>query len=378
MKTLLFPGIALIALCYSFSRFAFGLFLPNIMQTFELEHSVSGLIQAVSYAAYALGLLLASKILHKIGTQRTLLSTAWLAIAGLAIVACAWNPYILTFGLLCCGISTGCVSPALVQKVSETVKSTKQDTTNTWINSGTSIGLALSGLSAVLLAEHWRSAYILFVLFGLCVVLFLYQGNKHHPDSNPKLIPPPSNRLQEIRKGRSLLASAMLVGIGSAVYWTYFMSELQQNQGIPSSNAVWYWIVIGVGGIAGGFSGRIVEQIGLRLAYRLSIGAITLSIAIVPFALPLTNFASALLFGAAYIMITGLFILWGNRISHASAMQIALAFLALGVGQTLGTWLAGQLIEMIGYAIIFWVFAWIVAVAWSFRPTLNPSSTSRC
>lgn len=50
MKSIILPGMALIAVCYAFARFAFGLFLPSISEEFGLDGSSSGIIQSVSYA----------------------------------------------------------------------------------------------------------------------------------------------------------------------------------------------------------------------------------------------------------------------------------------------------------------------------------------
>lgn len=369
MKTILLPGMALIAVCYAFSRFAFGLFLPEISQEFGIDSAAAGLIQSASYIAYALGLLSSSYMLRSAGTRRTVMATALLAIAGLMVLALSSGPYVLAAGLFAAGISTGWASPALGQLVSETVDHNRQDGMNAWINSGTSIGIALSGPSALLFAGYWRGAYLLFALLGLAVAFALRKAVA--ADSGAAAAPRYS--LREARRAGALLPAALLTGAGCAVYWTYFMSYLQESQGLSARSAALYWVVIGTAGIAGGLSGRTIRRIGLRRAYTAGIVGLVGSIAIVPLAVPFSNLLSAALFGAAYIFMTGLFILWGTRSSEASAAQIGLAFLALGIGQAAGTWLAGQLAEKAGYDAAFFTFSIIVAVALAFRPPIRNS-----
>lgn len=370
MKSMLLPGMALVAVCYAFARFGFGLFLPYISREFGLDSAVSGFIQSIAYLAYALALLSSSWMLRRNGQRRTILLTGIFAAAGLAGIALSPNLYLLTASLFLAGISTGWVSPALGQIVDESVTNDRKNSTNAWINSGTSFGIILSGPAAFFLASHWRGAYWLFALIGCVVVIWLF---KTLPAASPGKasgsVPRHSTLRQEARKSGRLLPASLLAGIGSAVYWTYFMSHLQMEQHLSSQTASLYWIAMGAAGIAGGLSGRMIRVFGIRRAYTIAIILLSASIAVVPLSIPAISLISALVFGAAYIFLTGLFIVWGTGIPSSSpASQISLSFLSLGIGQFAGSWIAGGLIGLLGYNSIFLLFALILLGGLLFYP----------
>src|ERR671917_2914898 len=53
------PGLALIAVTYGLARFAYGLFLPEMREAFDLSPSWLGLIGAGSYLGYCVAVVLA-------------------------------------------------------------------------------------------------------------------------------------------------------------------------------------------------------------------------------------------------------------------------------------------------------------------------------
>jgi len=364
MKSILLPGMALIAVCYAFARFAFGLFLPSISEEFRLDGASSGVIQSVSYAAYAIGLLSSSFMLRRAGLRRTLLSTALLTAAGLAGLALSPGSYGLAAALFAAGIGTGWVSPALGHLVDRTVQNEHKDAVNARINSGTSLGLMFSAPAAWLLAQNWRGAYASFAAIALLVALILWKtvpsdSGQHSGKTDLR---------REIRKSGGMIPAALLTGAGSAVYWTYFMSRLQAEQGVSDAAAALYWIVIGAAGIAGGCSSLASRAFGLRRSYVVGILCLAASIAAVPLPFTVSSLLSATLFGASYIFVTGLFIIWATRRSPAGAAQISLAFLALGIGQFVGSFLSGGLIKFAGYDAAFLIFGLIASAALTALP----------
>ncbi|RNF29766.1 hypothetical protein NM04_16300, partial [Massilia aurea] len=52
-------GFGLIAVCYGFARFAFGLFLPTIADDFALSSTLAGIISAGSFLGFCLSIALA-------------------------------------------------------------------------------------------------------------------------------------------------------------------------------------------------------------------------------------------------------------------------------------------------------------------------------
>ncbi|MEN6671063.1 YbfB/YjiJ family MFS transporter [Psychrobacter sp. B38] len=73
-----------------------------------------------------------------------------------------------------------------------------------------------------------------------------------------------------------------------------------------------------------------------------------------------TVFFSAALFGVTYIMLTGIYLVWGIRVyDDRPAIGLGLPFLVLAIGQIIGTLVAGMLIEATNHLITFIIFAGI-------------------
>lgn len=115
---------------------------------------------------------------------------------------------------------------------------------------------------------------------------------------------------------------------------------------------------MGIAGVLGGVAGGFIQKIGLRWSYRLLLFLMTVSIFLLTVPANLTVYISAGLFGSTYIFLTGLFIVWGTRIFNTlPALGVSLSFLALGIGQSLGSFFAGKTIEMTTYPFSFILFA---------------------
>ncbi|CAM3510497.1 MULTISPECIES: MFS transporter [Saccharibacillus] len=365
MKSLIGPGMAMVAVCYAFARFAFALFLPDISREFELDAAAAGRMQSLSYLAYVLALIVSTATLRVIGQRGTILVTGACAIAGLTLIAAASDARMLSIGLFAAGLSTGWVSPVLGQLVARSLEPQRQNGANARINSGSGIGIVLSGLAAMIFAASWRGAYALFALVGVLTVAWLIFRLRGVPNERPR----GGSLWSEARKSGRLLPASLIAGLGCAAYWTYLISHLQAEQHLSAQTAAGYWIAVGAAGIAGGSAGKIAAARGLRRVYRLGVALLSVSVALIPLSVPAISLLSALLFGAAYVLLTSLFILWGTGIPDASpSAQISLSFLALGVGQFAGSWLAGIWIEAVGYNAVFLLFALVLLIGLLFYP----------
>ena len=82
------------------------------------------------------------------------------AVVGMAAVAGAPTAWVLALGVLVAGSSSGLASPPMGEAVAAAIAEESQDRANALINSGTSIGVALSGPAALLLTDQWRIAWV--------------------------------------------------------------------------------------------------------------------------------------------------------------------------------------------------------------------------
>jgi predicted MFS family arabinose efflux permease len=155
MTWLVAPGLAMIAVAYGLARFAYGLFLPEMRQAFGLSETVLGLIGAGSYVGYCVAII-ALVFTSRAGPRFMVVVAGVVAVVGMAAVAGAPTTWVLALGVLAAGSSSGLASPPMGEAVVRSIRRGLQDRANTLINSGTSIGVALSGPAALLLAEQWN------------------------------------------------------------------------------------------------------------------------------------------------------------------------------------------------------------------------------
>lgn len=129
----------------------------------------------------------------------------------------------LVISMLVAGLGSGLASPALSQMAQHTLSNKELDQENTWINSGTSVGVILTGPVVLLFTEHWRLSYYFFAFIAVIVWIWNYlvirsdQDKKSSARSQTKW-------LSAINKAKFLIAASLVIGISSSIYWTFSSS----------------------------------------------------------------------------------------------------------------------------------------------------------
>ncbi|MBC8093595.1 MAG: YbfB/YjiJ family MFS transporter, partial [Pseudonocardia sp.] len=133
-----------------------------------------------------------------------------------------------------------------------------------------------------------------------------------------------------------LLLAAASMGAGSAAVWIFARDLVESTGGVSAFASTMMWIILGAAGIAGAFTGDLVARTGLGRAWVAAmplLAAATAAMALAPGSLP-AIFSSAALFGAVYIALTGILLVWGTRIfPEAPAFGVGAAFLLIALGQ---------------------------------------------
>jgi predicted MFS family arabinose efflux permease len=171
----------MIAVTYGLARFAYGLFLPQMRESLDLSETVLGLIGAGSYAGYCFAILGALMFTSSSGPRFMAVAAVAVAVVGMATVAGAPTAWVLALGILVAGSSSGLASPPMGEAVVTSIREELQDRANALINSGTSIGVSISGPAALLLTEQWRIAWVAFALVGSAVVVWNAIAIPHKP-----------------------------------------------------------------------------------------------------------------------------------------------------------------------------------------------------
>ena len=365
---LVVAGVGLIATCYGLARFAYGLYAPRFAEEFELTAGLTGLIAAGSYLGYCLAIGSSILATARWGPRRVAVAAGAVAAVGMATVAVSPSSAVLAAGVLIAGSSTGIASPPLASAVARWVRERSRDTAQTVVNAGTGIGVLVSGPVALLLADHWRTAWALFaataVMITIAVARAVPGGGRAEPDQ-------PVDRTRPAGLARLIVASVSM-GLASIAVWT-FGQELVADESPTSWAAPATWTVIGAAGVVGAFSGPLVARLGVGRAWTVLMVILAVGIAGVAAGAASSGFAllAGAVFGASYIALTGVVLVWATRLyPQRASFGVGLAFFMIAVGQAVGALLVGLLADGTSVATTFYVCA-AVALAGALL-TLRP------
>lgn len=340
-------GFGLIAICYGFARFAFALFLPQIDADLSLGDSLSGAIAGGSFLAFCIAIAFAAYLTEKVGARAVAIMAALVAAVAMVGIAVAPSALWLAGAVMLAGSSTGLASPPMAAAITAAVQPERRDITNTVVNSGTSAGVVISGPIAFALSGQWRLGFAIFAAMALAmaaVAAFSMSGvpvAKRKPDGLPRF----TGDLA------LLVVASFLAGASSTALWSFGAKLAALRLGWDSSDIGLLWMAIGGGGIAGAWAGSAVGRFGINRIHWASLGAMVVGILAVgaSFATPASTLAGGALFGAAYITLTGVYLIWGIRaLPDRPATGVSIAFLALAIGQTVGASLFGLMMDGLG------------------------------
>lgn len=339
-------GFGLIGVCYGFARFAFGMFLPQIDEELSLGASLGGVMSGGSFLGYCIAIVVSAWATERFGARGVAVAAASVAAAGMAGIALAPSSVWLAAAVMLAGSSTGLASPPMAAAVAAAVRPGQQDMTNTVINAGTSAGVALSGPIALALAGQWRLA---FGAFAAVAVLLAFAALRALPSARVRgvagRVPPFGGSVMR------LVGACFLMGAASTAVWSFGGQLVALRLGWEGPGTGLLWSCIGVGGIAGAGAGALVGRFGLDRVHRVFLALMAAGILAIGSGVenPALALLGGALFGAAYVMLTGVYLVWGVRaVAERPATGLMIGFLTLAVGQTAGAPLFGLLLDRIG------------------------------
>jgi len=350
-------GIATVGVSFGMARYGLGLLAPDMRSAFRLSHGSLGILSAASYVAYIATSVSGAALVVRVGARAVVATGGCCAVVGMLIAAAAGDPAVLFAGLLIAGASAGLVFPPFSDIVSSSLPPTSRSRVLTAISAGTGWGVALAAPVALLAGGSWRVAWFLFAVVAALATLWALA-----------VLPPrgqASAREEIVRlkpswflcpRSGPLLIGALLIGLGSSVYWTFAVDHVQSDGGLTSTQGRLFLAVVGLASVAGSLSAQAIDRIGGRatfvLAAAMEAGALLL-LGFVPDDVGAV-FASALMFGAAYNALVAVTVIWGMRV-FASRPSAGLAALMVmqAVGLLAGSPLLGELADRAGVPAIF-------------------------
>lgn len=387
---LVLPGLCIVATSYGLARYAYGLYLPVFREVFGLSDAVLALVAAISYASYFCTTLGGIYLSTRLAPRVSVLLGGMAAAIGMAMIAAAQTPLMLGAGVALAGVSPGLAYTPFSEIIATLVSQARQRGIYSVINSGTSLGVMLSGPAAILLGERWRLAWALFAAFGLISTLWCVAILPRLP-ARARNLPLGRASVRALANGARLrlFLVSFLTGIATSIYWAFSVDLVTSAAGgtyallgvtVASTQfGQVFWTLVGLAGFAGMTTGAVVERLGIVRAmclFLIGTGASMAMIALGQSAA--TVLISGLLFGAFFVSMSAALGMWSlDLFQDLPAVGFGLTFLLLSAGQFFGPVLVGLLIDQVGLGELFMASAGLCAVlVLATVPTRRPAAAA--
>ena len=355
--------MAAVAVTFGLARYGYGLLLPDIRDALHLDSAVLGLAATGSFGAYLAATVAAGALSARVGPRRLVVAGGVLAVVGMLLVAGARGPLALALGLVVAGASSGLVYPPFADAVAQRVAAPARGRALAIISSGTGWGVLASVPIALALGSRWRATWIVFAALALGATLWAARALQG--------VAPAGATADRLRvswfvcpRSGPLLAGALLVGLGSSVYWTFAVDLVANDGGMGASTARLVLALVGAASLAGAFSADLVERLGGRATIVAGALALSASLALIASAPGswLAVVPSAILFGGAYNVLLAVDAIWSARVfSQRPATGLAAVMFLLAVGLLAGPAVAGVVATSLGLPAAFLAGAVVVA-----------------
>ncbi|ALG10549.1 hypothetical protein AOZ06_29905 [Kibdelosporangium phytohabitans] len=343
----------MIAVTFGLARYGYGLLLPDMQSHLRISADVAGLISSSAYLAYLAANFLVVWLTVRLGPRWTLGAAAGLAAAGMTVIAVADGPMLLATGVMVAGAAAGLAFPPYADIVDAEVPRVRRALAWSTISSGTGWGVALAGPIAVVAGQNWRVAWLVFVALAIGVGFLAVLRTPSR-----RGIAGPSVKLNwswfVCPRSGPLLASAVLVGLGSSVWWSFSVDAMREA-GIATTWARIVYAVCGAASLLASLSGSVFTRLGLRAGYR--IGVVLLAVALLLLGAGTGQLAlvviAAVLFGASYAAVVAAQGLWSAEVfAERPSAGLAAINTALTIGTIIGPATAGLLVGQVGYPVV--------------------------
>jgi predicted MFS family arabinose efflux permease len=360
-------GFAATAVAYGPARTGYGLFVPDFREEFGISTSAAGAIGSGLQVGFLLALVATALLVGRLGPRLLVAAGGATAVVGMLLVALASNPMTLAAGVFVAGMSAGfCWSP-YNDLAGWTVRAELRSRVLSAVSTGTTLGIAVSGLvalAAVVGELPWRAVWLAFVAAAVLSAVL-----------NGLLLPgmPAGGEREAVRRpgvgwifraGSSpLFVVAFSFGVVNAFYWS-FNADIVSSAGFPLPNAgPILYAVLGAAGFVGLLTGDLVERIGLDSTLRITLlclGSGTMLLGIAPGSIAVVG-AAAVLYGAGVMFMSALLSLWSSTVFRERPSQgFTAALLFFGVGGVAGPAVLGAIGGAFGIGSAFVVAAVLI------------------
>jgi predicted MFS family arabinose efflux permease len=335
-------------------RFAYSLVLPDMRDSLGWSYSAAGFMNTINAAGYLAGALVASKLIKRFGLLAVVRWGTLAALASLALCASSGNFIILSFARLLAGVgaAAGFVGGAAL---AATIAQSRPERANFLLSlfyAGPGFGILSSGLIAPFVLQAfgpgswWIVWWAMTLLTSILIIPLLLAPIDTHAgiaDSIPVKF--------AIRPVLIYLTGYFLFGAGYIAYMTFMIAYVRDAGGGAVAQSA-FWCLIGLSAFVTPWVWRRVlalDRGGVSTAIILGVNAVGAG-------LPLFGHSTALLATSALVFGVSFFALVGSttafvRFNYPPATwptAIAAMTIAFGIGQILGPFATGAIIDVMG------------------------------
>ncbi|MGY1680053.1 MFS transporter [Geodermatophilus sp. SYSU D01176] len=346
-------GLAVVAVAFGLARYGYGLLLPQMRNTLALSLGQLGVIGGAGYGSYLVASLACPALLSRFGSRVTVMAGGAAAAAGMAVCAAAGGPLSLGVGVAVAGASPALVWPAYVDAVEEQLPADRRARGHGVINSGTAYGVAVAGPVSLLATGSWRVAWWTFAAAALLATIWAVRTlpqrapRTHGSTGGGGLV------AVAREQGARLLVAAFLAGLVAGCYSTFGVEAATAQAPLGEISGGVFQTLVGVSGVAGGIIGALLERTSLPRLLAVTASTLAASCLLLA-AAPGLVLVSAVLYGASFIAIVGLLLIWNNTlVPRTPATGITTAMLAMALGLVVGPPLAGAVAGAAGLTTVF-------------------------
>ena len=367
-------------------RFAYSLVLPDMRDSLGWSYSAAGFMNTINAAGYLAGALVAARLIKRFGLLAVVRWGTLACVASLALCALSGNFVVLSFARLLVGVGAayGFVGGAALAATIAQSRPARANFLLSLFYAGPGFGILSSGLIAPFVLQGfgpgswWIVWWAMTLLTGILIIPLLLA-----PIDTKAGLAGSTPVKFAIRPVLIYLTGYFLFGAGYIAYMTFMIAYVRDAGGGAAAQSA-FWCLIGLSAFVTPWVWRRVlalDRGGVSTAIILGVNTIGA-------ALPLLGDSPALLATSALVFGVSFFALVGSttafvRFNYPPATwptAIATMTIAFGIGQILGPFATGAIIDLMGslsYALNAGAAMLAIgAILSAFQPKLGARSSS--
>lgn len=357
-------GFVAIAVAFGPARIGFGLFLPYFREEFGLSVALSGFIASGAQAGFLVALTAVGLVVAKVGPRLLVVIGGLAATVGMTLVAFASGTFALAAGVILAGTSPGWSWAPYNDAASRMVPARLHGRVLLVVSTGTTFGILSAGIVALAAEDSWRIGWLAFAGAAVLAVVLnapILPAGRQDAYREPRgedTAPPSFFRWLVRRESVPLFTVAFTFGVFSAFYYSFAVDHVSRSGGFSCAAGPLFFIVLGIAGFIGVFTGDMISRFGLRrvlLVILISQGISAFLLGAAPTWWPAVG-VSAVFFGADVMLMSALLATWSSWVfaGEPSTGFSATLFL-LGTGSVVGPAALGTFASSFGLGAAFLV-----------------------